>query len=170
MDDRLGSIVKAIEERFSAQLIEQVGQVQLVVQPEQIVALSQALRDEFGFEMLIMISAVDYWPQMEPREHVVYQYLSLKDNLRLGARVPVSGTKMSVPTLEGVYPNANWHEREVWDMFGVRFEGHSDMRRILMPEDWEGHPLQKDYPLGYEEVRFTFNTEVLDDKKPSPKD
>jgi NADH-quinone oxidoreductase subunit C len=69
-----------------------------------------------------------------------------------------------------VFKNANWHEREVYDMFGVQFEGHSDMRRILMPEDWEGHPLRKDYPLGYEEVQFTFNFDEIDRRKPYAKE
>ena len=70
-------------------------------------------------------------------------------------RVPLDGNAPSLPTIEGIYPNANWHEREIWDMFGIRFEGHSDLRRILMPADWAGHPLRKDYPLGYEEVQFS---------------
>jgi NADH-quinone oxidoreductase subunit C len=84
--------------------------------------------------------------------------------------VPVNGQNPIVPTIEGLFPNANWHEREIWDMFGVRFEGHSDIRRILMPYDWEGHPLRKDYPLGYEEVQFTFNFDEIDLRKPYVKE
>ncbi|RPI79357.1 MAG: NADH-quinone oxidoreductase subunit C, partial [Chloroflexi bacterium] len=95
---------------------------------------------------------------------------SYQHNARIQLRVPVSGMHPIVPSVENVYWNANWYEREVWDMFGVRFEGNSDLRRILMPYEWEGHPLRKDYPLGYEEVRFTFNEEELDRLKPSPKD
>ncbi len=71
-------------------------------------------------------------------------------SLRL--RAALDGNAPHLRTLESVYPNANWYEREVWDMFGIRFDGHSDLRRIIMPVDWEGHPLRKDYPLGYEEV------------------
>jgi NADH-quinone oxidoreductase subunit C len=74
-----------------------------------------------------------------------------------------------MPTLTGVYPNANWKEREIWDMFGITFEGHPDPRRILMPSDWEGHPLRKDYPLGYEEVQFTFNYDEIHQRKPYAK-
>jgi NADH-quinone oxidoreductase subunit C len=83
----------------------------------------------------------------------------------LGLRVPLPGENPSVLSLESVYPNANWHEREVYDMFGISFEGHTDLRRILMPHDWEGHPLRKDYPLGYEEVQFSFNFDEIDRRK-----
>ena len=88
----------------------------------------------------------------------------------LGLRVPVPNSNPSVPTIESIYPSANWHEREIWDMFGIRFDGHSDPRRILMPADWEGHPLRKDYPLGYEEVQFTFNVNEVNKRKPRPKE
>ncbi len=104
--------------------------------------------------MLEAETAVDYWPQTTPRFHVIYQLYSTKNNIQLRIRVHLDGNAPSLPTIEGVYPNANWHEREIWDMFGIRFEGHSDPRRILMSADWAGHPLRKDYPLGYEEVQF----------------
>jgi NADH-quinone oxidoreductase subunit C len=136
------------------------------VPAEQIVPICTALRDEHQFDMLAGQTAVDYWPQQVPRFHVIYQFYSIANNIRLGLRVPLDGNAPSMPTIEGVYPNANWHEREIFDMFGIRFEGHSDMRRILMPYDWEGHPLRKDYPLGYEEVAFSFNREDIDKRKP----
>jgi NADH-quinone oxidoreductase subunit C len=111
-------------------------------------------------------TAVDYWPELTPRFHVVYRLRSLKQNLILGFRVPLDGNFPVMPTLTGVYANANWFERELWDMFGIRFEGHPDLRRVVMPEDWEGHPLRKDYPLGYEEVQYTFNFDEIDIRKP----
>ncbi|HEB66144.1 MAG TPA: NADH-quinone oxidoreductase subunit C, partial [Chloroflexi bacterium] len=85
-------------------------------------------------------------------------------------RVPLDGNDAVLPTLEGVYPNANWYERELWDMFGIHIEGHSDLRRILMPHDWVGHPLRKDYPLGYEEVQFSFNQEEIMVRKAHPQE
>jgi NADH-quinone oxidoreductase subunit C len=85
-------------------------------------------------------------------------------------RVPLDGNFPSMPTLENVYPNANWFERELWDMFGIRFLGHSDLRRILMPHDWEGHPLRKDFPLGYEEPQYSFNFDEIDLRKPYAKE
>jgi len=166
MDDVQQSIVTALETRFGAQLDEFRGEVRLIVSPEKIEEACRVLRDEFSFRMLVEETAVDYWPQQEPRFHIIYGLRSLEKNALVFLRVPLNGNAPSLPTIETVFCNANWFERELWDMFGIRFEGHSDMRRILMPEDWEGHPLRKDYPLGYEEVQFTFNFQEIDVRKP----
>ncbi|MBN1668969.1 MAG: NADH-quinone oxidoreductase subunit C, partial [Anaerolineales bacterium] len=137
----------------------------VVVSPAAIQDAALMLRDEFGYDFLSSLTASDYWPEEEPRFHVVYQIYSNRYNVRISLRVPVNGADPAVPTLEAIYPVANWHEREVWDMFGIRFEGHSDMRRILTPYDWVGHPLRKDYPLGYEEPQFTFNFDEIKARK-----
>ena len=170
MNEHLQLAVQTLVERFGAE--EQVyrEQMTLFVAPENIVEVCRTLRDDFDFDRLAELTAVDYWPQVEPRFHIVYQLHSLLHNVYLGLRVPVNGQNPIVPTIEILFPNANWHEREICDMFGVRFEGHSAMRRILMPYDWEGHPLRKDYPLGYEEVQFTFNFEEIDLRKPYVKE
>jgi len=170
MDEHMLEPVKAMQARFGAESIEFRGDVSLMVASDQIVEVCRALRDEFGFNVLSAETAVDYWPEQEPRFHMIYQLYSLPHNLRIGLRVPLNGNSPSLPTIETVYPNANWHEREIWDMFGIQFEGHSDLRRILMPYDWEGHPLRKDYPLGYEEVQFTFNYDEIDKRKPYAKE
>lgn len=170
MNEKLQPAVAALQERFAAELIEFRGDTNLVVAPEHIKACVQALRDEFGFNMLSGQTAVDYWPAQAPRFHVIYQFYSIPHNMRIGLRVPLDGNSPSLPTIEGFFPGANWHEREIWDMFGIRFEGHSDLRRILNPYDWEGHPLRKDYPLGYEEVQFTFNYKEIDQRKPYAKE
>jgi NADH-quinone oxidoreductase subunit C len=170
MKNELKVAVEDLKKRFGAQQSEFRGQISLLVGPEDIVEACQVLRDEHGFDMLATVTAVDYWPEQQPRFHLVYQFNSLSKLVRLAVRVPLDGNEPSVDSVTGVYPSANWHEREVWDMFGVHFEGHPDLRRILMPYDWEGHPLRKDYPLGYEEVQFTFNYEEIELRKPRPKE
>ena len=166
----LSETIQALAERFGGEVYEFRGEMSLVVSPERIAEACLALRDDYDFEMLVEQTAVDYWPQSTPRFHVVYRLRSLKNNLIIGLRVPLDGESPELPTIEGVYRNANWFEREIWDMFGIRISGHSDMRRILMPHDWEGHPLRKDYPLGYEEVQFTFNYDEIDQRKPYVKE
>jgi NADH-quinone oxidoreductase subunit C len=166
MDKQLQPIVQVLEKDFGAEVKESFGEVEVLISPENIVAASQKLRDEFEFAFLSTITAVDYFPEVTPPFHVVYVFNSFSKNIQLTLRVPVAGEKPTVPTLIEVYKNANWRERELWDMFGITVEGHPDLRRLLMPDDWDGHPLRKDYPLGYEEPQFTFNYEEIDLSKP----
>jgi len=166
MTEYLQTAVQHLQERFDGQVQQFQDEISLTISSEHIVAVCQSLRDDYDFNLLADITAVDYWPQEDPRFHVVYQLHSLPRNISLSLRVPLPGQRASVPTIESVYPNANWSEREIWDMFGIHIEDHSDLRRILMPYDWEGHPLRKDYPLGYEEVQFSFNFDEIDLRKP----
>jgi NADH-quinone oxidoreductase subunit C len=171
MNARLDQVVTAIEEQFGLKREIFRDQVSLLVPAEQIIEVARTLRDSHTFSMLSDETAVDYWPQNEPRFHVLYQLRTMQDPyLLITLRVPLDGNAPRLETMEKVFPNANWFERELWDMFGITFEGHSDLRRILMPYDWEGHPLRKDFPLGYEEVQFTFNYDEIEKRKARPKD
>ncbi len=161
MNDHLNTVITALQTRFEAQPGQFRGDPRVTLSPEHILEAAKTLREEFGFEYLSDLTAVDYWPEMSPRFHVVYQFSSFQHNCRLEVRVPISGEQPAVPTISQVYWSANWPERELYDMFGIHIEGHPDLRRILMPHDWEGHPLRKDYPLGYEEVQFTFNEDEI---------
>jgi len=165
-EEHLKKTLKALKDRYNLNESELMNYPPtLMATKENFVEISQVLRDEFGFNFLFELTAVDYWPEVEPRFHIVYGYYSHPENVRIVLRVPLDGDDPICPTLEGIYPGANWHERELWDMFGIRFEGNHDLRRILMPYDWEGHPLRKDYPLGYEEPQFTFNYDEIDKRK-----
>ena len=146
-------------------------QITVQLDREAILAACRLLHDDASlrFDLLAALTAVDHWPE-EPRFSVVYQLYSIPNRLFLGLRVPLRSESLEIDTVETVYANANWHEREVFDMFGITFKGHSDLRRILMPNDWEGHPLRKDYPLGYEEVQFSFNFDEIDGRKPYAKE
>ncbi|MPZ17110.1 MAG: NADH-quinone oxidoreductase subunit C [Luteitalea sp.] len=136
--------------------IPSVDQPCLAVPREAIVDVCRTLREHgaLQFQVLAEMTAVDVWPR-EPRFEVVYHFVSLGPaamgdapppaRLRLKVRVP--GSDPALATISSVYPNANWYEREVWDLFGVIFTGHPDLRRILMPDEWEGHPARKDYPV-----------------------
>lgn len=170
MDNKLEKIVQALQKDFDVTFDEFRNEAHVFVRPEQIVDVVTSLHDTHEFDLLSTMTAVDYWPQEEPRFHIVYLLTSIPKNLSIQVRVPVAATNPEVPTVSGVFASANWREREVWDMFGIRFEGHPDPRRILMPADWEGHPLRKDYPLGYEEPQFTFNFDEIDVRKPYAKE
>ena len=170
MADLLHEIAQSLIERFGAQPSEFRGELSLTIEAEHIIEVIRSLKSEFNIEMLEDETAVDYWPQEKPRFHVIYQFYSFKHNTRLCLRVHLDGNSPSLPSIEMIYPNANWLERELWDMFGIHFENHSDLRRILMPHDWEGHPLRKNFPLGYEEVQFTFNFNEIDLRKPYAKE
>ena len=115
---------------------------------EHIVAIARVLRDapEFKFTFLAELTAVDYWPR-EPRFEIVYVLVSLEHKLRVRMKVRLPGSDPHLATVNTIWPAANWLEREVWDMFGIAFDGHPDPRRLLMPEDWEGSPLRKDSPV-----------------------
>lgn len=169
MDKNLQPIVEELEKEFGGSATETHGDVSLMITKEQIVAACQRVQG-LGFELLSALTAVDYWPEDQPRFHVVYEFTSVSKNLRLEIRVPLPGINPVLPTISHLYRNANWGERELWDMFGIKAEGHPDLRRILMPADWEGHPLRKDYPLGYEEPQFTFNFEEINLRKPYAKE
>jgi NADH-quinone oxidoreductase subunit C len=165
MNPKLQKAVRTIQKKFGSELLEFRGEQTLMIDPKDIVQACQILKDEHGFQLLGSLTATDYWPEEEPRFHLSYQFHNIKEKTSLRLRVPVRGSNLVVPTVEVVFSNANWYEREIFDMFGIRFEGHSDMRRILMPFDWEGHPLRKNYPLGYEEPQFTFNFDEIESKK-----
>jgi NADH-quinone oxidoreductase subunit C len=169
MEKKLQTIVEKLEKTFGAKASEYRDKVTLVVPREQIAAACEEMK-KAGFELLSALSAVDYWPEETPRFHVLYQFTSVSKNLQVGLRVEVPGVNPSVPSVAHIYGSANWRERELWDMFGIKAEGHPDLRRILMPADWEGHPLRKDYPLGYEEPQFTFNFDEIDLRKPYAKE
>src|SRR5579862_2905358 len=115
---------------------------------EGLVATLQALRDEpaLNFKLLAELTAVDYAPR-QPRFELIYILVSLEHRQRVRLKVRVPGDNPRVPTATALWPAANWLEREVWDLYGIEFDGHPDPRRLLMPEDWEGFPLRKDYPV-----------------------
>ena len=120
----------------------------IMVPPERLLDVARALHGDVSprFDVLVEVTGVDRWPA-EPRFEVVYHLVATSGPERLRLKVVLAGDDPSVTSVQAVWPSANWLEREVWDLFGIVFEEHGDLRRILMPEDWEGHPLRKDYPV-----------------------
>ena len=170
MTKPLEPILKDLQEKFGATHEMFRGEVQCLVKAERIIEALTTLRDAHHFELLSSQTAVDYHPQTSPRFHVVYQLTSIEKNLSVQLRVPLNGDQPRLPTAANVYKTAVWRERELLDMFGIEFEGHPDPRRILMPEGTDGHPLRKDFPLGYEEPQFTFNYKEINLRKPLVKE
>lgn len=127
------------------------GETTVVVPSRRLRAAAGFLASEpsLGYSFLSDITTVDRFP-LEPRFEVNYHLLALERKDRLRLKVRVGGSDPVLPTVIPVWPTANWHERENFDLFGIRFEGHPDLTRIVLPDDWEGHPLRKDYPVeGY---------------------
>jgi NADH-quinone oxidoreductase subunit C len=145
------ALVEAVQARFGAKIIEstsQHGDEAIVIEPSAWVEVHRFLRDQCACDMLIDLCGVDY-PDREPRFEVVVHVYSTtqKHRLRTKARVgDAEGIDVELDTLTGVWLGANWLERECFDLMGVRFRGHPDLRRILMYDEFEGHPLRKDYP------------------------
>ena len=129
--------------------LEKFGETTLIADPAKIVDLCRHLKFAENFIRLSAITCVD-WHPADPRFEIVYHLHSLDKNVRLRVKCKVGGDAPAIDSVIPVWRAANWYEREVFDMFGVNFNGHPDLTRILMPVDWEGHPLRKDYPVhGY---------------------
>jgi NADH-quinone oxidoreductase subunit C len=167
-------IIARLRERFGAEALqdEEVrGQLIARIEREQLIEIATFLRDDSSlhFDHLADVTAVDYLTYNPagglpdegrvPRFDVVYHLYSISLNHRLRLKVALTEEDITIPSLVSIWPSANWGERETYDMYGVVFSGHPDLTRILTPDDWQGHPLRKDYPLIEEEIEFT---ETLD--------
>ena len=148
--------VERVQEKFAQDIVEAHafrGDETLVIRPAALKAVAKFLKEapELNFDFLMDLTAVDYLffaggrIQKEFRFEVVYHFYPLKHNQRLRLKVPVDEKNPEVDTLNDLWPSANWYEREVWDMFGIRFKGHPNLKRILMYEEFQGHALRKDY-------------------------
>jgi len=134
----------------------------IIVKKDNIVGILKLLRNnaETNYNYLSDLTCVDrldFMAEGEPRFEVLYNLYSMGTFQRFRVKAQVDENDPTIDTVESVWPNANWNEREVYDMFGITFNNHSDLRRILMPDDWIGHPLRKDFPLGGEEIEFSHN-------------
>ncbi len=137
-----------IREGFSDVLLAR-DEVIVLVEKDELVDALVRLRDQpdLSFRFLSSLTATDH-PGREPRFWVVYELRSVEHAHRLRLKVGLPGDDLHIPSVTPLFPTANWHEREVWDLFGIVFDDHPDLDRILLPDDWEGHPLRKDEELG----------------------
>jgi len=126
------------------------GELTLHVRAEHLVTVAKVLRDEpsLAFQLCLGTSGVHYPGETGRELHAVYPLLSITHNRRVRLEVSVPDADPRIPSLTGVFPTCDWHERETWDFFGIIFDGHPALTRIEMPDDWKGHPQRKDYPLG----------------------
>jgi NADH-quinone oxidoreductase subunit C len=147
--------IYAIKDKFTDvvdEVVQRLGETTIYVKSHQIAEVCRFLRDDpnFQFNLLSDLTGVDRGLEAEPRFEVVYHLTSLSKRTRLRLKVRVSEDNCHVPTVTTIWPTADWHERETFDLVGIKFEGHPNLRKILTPDDLEGHPLRKDFPLrGY---------------------
>ena len=142
--------VLKLKEKFAASIIDVVefrGEVTVTVAKDVIIEVLSFLKQSLQFNLLTDLTAVDYLGKKEERFMMVYLLYSIPNKDRLRIKTPVTEVECKIPTATQVWKTANWLEREVFDLFGITFDGHPDLRRILMTDDWVGHPLRKDYQL-----------------------
>jgi NADH-quinone oxidoreductase subunit C len=143
--------LQAIESRFAGGIVEvtnRLNEIGLILKPDALIDFCTALKKEFGFERLSSVTAVDWWPK-KPRFEVVYHVHSIRNNRRLRFKLRIDEGD-EIESVTHIWTTANWYEREVFDLFGISFRNHPNLERVMMPADWEGHPLRKDYPVhGY---------------------
>jgi NADH-quinone oxidoreductase subunit C len=166
------TILTRLRGRFAKAILETSefrGDLSVRVAPAELFAVAQFLRDEAGYDFLENLCGVDYLGR-EPRFEVVYHLLSFASAHRLCLKVGLPEANPAVDSVTSLWATANWQEREAYDLVGITFTGHPALYRILMPDDWEGHPLRKDVPLGEEEIAFTFNQERIYAHKPFAKE
>jgi NADH-quinone oxidoreductase subunit C len=154
------------KERFPLEVKEIAefrGQVSVTVRRERIVEILRFLHDapELSFDYLEDLCGVDYLGKKEPRFEVVYHLYSMEHRKRIRIKAEVPEDDCTIDSVVNIWEGADWHERECFDMFGIVFKGHPDLRRILMPEDWEGYPLRKDYPVEGPERKWRGYVEIL---------
>ncbi len=145
-------VVAALSARFPDAILEannNLGELTIVVDPARILDLCQSLKKDEKFIRLSSVTAVDWLPR-EPRFDVVYHMQSIERKLWLRVKARVSGLHPEIDSVFPVWRGSDWYEREVFDLFGVVFRGHPNLKRIMLPDDWQGHPLRKDFPVhGY---------------------
>ena len=168
-DDVADELERAYPEFNNAieKVIVDRGELTLHVKREKLVEVAMILRDKLLFEVCLGVHGVHY-PEEKNRElHAVYQLLSMTNNRRIRIEVSVPDSDPHIPSLVEVWAGNNWHERETYDMFGIIFDGHPALTRILMPDDWPGHPQRKDYPLGGIPVEYIGATVPAPDERRS---
>ena len=148
-------LARELKQAFGDQILEAstyVGQAFFVVNPDAVISIIDYLKLEAGFDYLVDLTAVD-WPKRPNRFDLVYILYSFPHNERIRLKIQIP-EGYQPETAVPVHRTANWLEREIFDMFGIEFAGHPDLRRILMPDDWQGHPLRKDYPILQQDQRW----------------
>jgi NADH-quinone oxidoreductase subunit C len=144
------AVVENLKGKFAASILEVTefrGETTVIVKKEEIVAICSYLKMSEGFNFLSDLCGVDYLGKKDDRFMVVYNLYNISTHERLRLKVAVAEKDATVDSVASVWGTANWHERECWDLLGISFNNHPDLRRILMPADWVGHPLRKDYPV-----------------------
>lgn len=151
--DRLAVVVPGLP---TDNVVIDRGEITFIVSRDRLLEVASQFRDDpqLRFEACVSVSGVHYPEEVGAELHAVYHLLSYTHNRRVRLEVECAEQDPHIPSVVGVYPMADWHERETWDMFGIQFDGHPHLTRILMPDDWNGHPQRKDYPLGGVPVEY----------------